>query len=416
MNTRSSATTLTVGLVGGLLIAGCVTDQANLGSNAGETFEEFKARAYKEPFPDGVYIIDGDTPVTDEAELYQAWSQRQQGALAVYSINATDIKWSATQKLNLTYCISDAFGANKAAMVTAMREATENGWERFADVNFRYLSSQDATCNAQNANVLFDVNPVNSNGQYLARAFFPNDARVNRNVLVDNSSFAPNLSVPLKGILGHELGHVLGFRHEHIRPTNTPCAEDNQFRGLTAYDQASVMHYPQCNGVATSQLAFTTLDQQGVALLYGAVVAAPVAQFTAPAAGASVTPAFTVQTSIVGTDLTKVELYVDGTLNSTATVAPYTFSLTGVSAGAHTLQLKAYDARDHVTTETRAVTVSGGSGNGNGTGGGGGGGTGGGDGGGDDTEITGGCSTSGSRSSLMFGLMLGALALRRRRR
>ena len=123
------------------------------------------------------------------------------------------------------------------------------------------MPAQDATCNAQNTNVVFDVNPVNANGQYLARSFFPNSPRAERNVLIDNTAFQPGGtgSVPLANILGHELGHTLGFRHEHIRPeaNATQCVEDNQFRGLTTYDSASVMHYPQCNGTSTT-LAFTS--------------------------------------------------------------------------------------------------------------------------------------------------------------
>jgi hypothetical protein len=69
--------------------------------------------------------------------------------------------------------------------------------------------------------------------------------------------------------MAHELGHVLGFRHEHTRPEAAACFEDDNYRPLTPYDSASVMHYPQCNGTSEA-LAFTAIDAQGIAALYGA--------------------------------------------------------------------------------------------------------------------------------------------------
>ena len=69
-------------------------------------------------------------------------------------------------------------------------------------------------------------------------------------------------------IMGHELGHTLGFRHEHTRPEAGICFEDLNWRPLTDYDSASIMHYPQCNGTSTD-LSFTQTDAEGVAALYG---------------------------------------------------------------------------------------------------------------------------------------------------
>src|SRR3954468_19176280 len=119
-------------LLSGLLLATAVTgcvEKPNLGSNQGLTFEEFKARTYREP-GSGLYILDWDTAVSGDDQLYQVWESTQQGALAVYNINGQDIIWSATQRKALTYCVSGTFGANKQAVIAALAKASDQGWEK----------------------------------------------------------------------------------------------------------------------------------------------------------------------------------------------------------------------------------------------------------------------------------------------
>jgi hypothetical protein len=131
------------------------------------------------------------------------------------------------------------------------------------------MAAEDAKCNPKSTNVMFDVRPVKL-GSYLARAFFPNDPRTARNVLIDNSAFElpAGGKLSLTGILRHELGHTLGARHEHTRPEAGTCFEDNDWRGVTDYDAMSVMHYPQCNGKGDWSLALTDQDKTGIACLY----------------------------------------------------------------------------------------------------------------------------------------------------
>jgi MYXO-CTERM domain-containing protein len=412
---RMNKPTCWLGLAGALVAGGCLAAEDTTSSNQGLTFEEFKATA-KVDAERGFYIIDGDWVVRDDKELYEIWSRMIEGGLAVYNEGGVDHKWNDTQKMQLTYCISNAFNANKQTVITAMQGAAEGGWEMFAQVDFTYVAAQDGNCTNANNAVMFNVVPVNSGGQYLAAAFFPNYSRVDRVLNIDNSAFNGGAgNIPLRNIMAHELGHALGFRHEHTRPEAAAggCIEDNSFRGLTPYDSASVMHYPQCGGTSTD-LSFTTLDQQGVIALYGARQGGgnqpPMNQINYPTPNAMVPPSFTVLAQIVDTDIQQVDLYIDGTLRDTATAAPWEFDVVNLSVGAHNLEIRATDVAQQTTTASVSFTVTSGGGNNPPPPGGGGNNP-------DNPDyVTGGCSTGSPDGSLLVVLGLGlALMIRRRR-
>ncbi|MFY2559300.1 peptidase M10 [Corallococcus terminator] len=243
------------------------------------TYEEFRAQAWREP-GSGLFIVDGDTPVEGEAalaEVFQAYLRGTEGGgattvdsarrpLIVNRVGNADDRWSYTRQRNIPYCVSTAFGSNYDTVVYVMAVAAD-AWEQ-VNVFFEHRRDQDGACNAANGNVVFDVRPI-SGQPYLARAFFPGYARANRNVLIDSSSFGNTAPWTLAGIMRHELGHTLGFRHEHTRPEARTCFEDNAWRSLTAYDAASVMHYPQCNGSNRGDLNLTANDLAGARAIYG---------------------------------------------------------------------------------------------------------------------------------------------------
>lgn len=227
------------------------------------------AQFTREPGSDGLYIAEWDLAFPDIQTL-NSYYQNRNSKLIINTIGSKKIYdvWSKGERKRLTYCISDAFGENKEDTIKAMKLATQDWMDTGAGIRFIYKSSEDFNCDPENKKVTFDIRPVNF-GLYLARAFFPNYKREQRNILIDVSSFEYSF-VALTGFLRHELGHVLGFRHEHIsKEANGSCPEDGNFNPLTEYDQLSVMHYPQCGGKNNiHDMILSELDKNGILSVY----------------------------------------------------------------------------------------------------------------------------------------------------
>jgi hypothetical protein len=236
------------------------------------TFQEFKATTYRDL--DGQYIVNGDEPVGGNGALksYYASMVRPVGktiaaGLIVNTVAGKDDRWSDAKVGNLTYCVSNKFGNRKAAVVKAAAQGTAL-WEKASSaIDFVHVKSADAKCTVKNDAVVFPVQPTKAT-QFIARAFFPSSPDAKRNILVNPVSLVTTPDWPPGNILGHELGHTLGFRHEHTRPEAGVCFENLNWRPLTPYDSASIMHYPQCNGTSLD-LSFTRTDGEGVVALYG---------------------------------------------------------------------------------------------------------------------------------------------------
>ena len=255
-----------------LLVVGCVADGATDDENVADStldFDEFEASLPREKGTGG-YVVDGDIviPTREMLKAYFAAAVEHPDALAIQQSWGFDTRWSDADKVNLSYCVSTAFGSNYTLVKNAMATAAAD-WGHAGYVRFIYRPEFDSNCEG-NANVLFDVRPT-SGQPYAARSFFPNWFSWDRHLYIDSSAFG--ISVPMAGVMRHELGHILGFVHEHIRPEAGPtgdCVEIAFWRGVTPYDSSSVMHYQQCPGSTVSTAyPLSARDKEGVALVYG---------------------------------------------------------------------------------------------------------------------------------------------------
>lgn len=121
----------------------------------------------------------------------------------------------------------------------------------------------------------------NCDPPFWARAFFPNEARDERSILLGNAEVFALSRDELGYLLRHELGHTLGFVHEFARADVTSndgadCDETSSHQTLTSPDLQSVMMYASLSGCTTynglpvgDPFFLSNHDMGGAASVYG---------------------------------------------------------------------------------------------------------------------------------------------------
>ncbi len=178
--------------------------------------------------------------------------------------------WEKSARTKLSYTVDRAsFDGNTAQydrVVQNMRLAAD-GWEQLCPpcgIHFVHVTEADTAPTFDKAVVI--VKRYDAQGAFIAQAPFPSTPVDERYLYVDPSYFETEFD-PV-GVFRHELGHVLGYRHEHIDDLSG-CyhTEDNEWEPLSSYDPRSVMHY-FCEGHGTMELAFTETDRTSHSELY----------------------------------------------------------------------------------------------------------------------------------------------------
>ncbi len=275
-------------------------------------FEAYRERAEVEMGGKRVYRVEWDLFFETEEQLLEHYlsevaliSQRagQDKSVAMTDENDDFLQYErGPEALEITYCIKASQFANLSQLEDDLAEAA-HAWERAANVRFFYDRSNNGTCNdAETAGVDFVVHDTSSASAFGCSTLISEELGCHGTLDIDYSVWPwpwfdqggnpvpitdehPNLT--LVGILRHELGHVLGLRHEHAfdpdgaaagcnEPQIVTCAVGDCALGgepLTEYDVESVMHYPFCDGDAGTAFELTNLDGVGIRYLYGMPVA-----------------------------------------------------------------------------------------------------------------------------------------------
>ena len=238
-----------------------------------------------------VMTYDDDMPIESQAELdalYDAYrtamtTGEQVSQSLVSHMNGKDQIWPQAVRRDLTFCVSDAFGAFKPQIVNAMTGAAAD-WVNASGGRIRhvYVPAQDAACTNTNTAVVFNVVPMNPPvANVNATAFFPFHARARRELRINLGQFfgpTPTRS-PLVGVMRHELGHTLGLRHETlhrdiVEEYGPRCLEDLFYREVLGpvEDIESVMTTAACLGADLQKTnpgrTISIKDRIGIQLIY----------------------------------------------------------------------------------------------------------------------------------------------------
>jgi hypothetical protein len=229
--------------------------------------DAFIASLIEVPAGSGRYIIEGDLLISrEEIESYLKGLKSPKAVPAISEelvINIVGGKFDYLvdlDKRQLTYQFErTSFPSTQAY--------------EFAWANFRKAADEwTAACpqcgitftEAASPNA-FVIRYENISSGPIAQAFFPSS--VDRTLRIFPSYFQPDMGFDPVGVLRHETGHILGYRHEHIQNIPGCATEGTDWKPITPYTPNSVMHY-FCGGKGSFDLSLRDTDVGGHRCVY----------------------------------------------------------------------------------------------------------------------------------------------------
>ena len=216
----------------------------------------------------GRYIVEGDYSLSREEFPSYLLSLQKPAPLETKSkeliVNVADNKldyWVTSESRRLTYAFQIETFPSKAAL-----EFTKNSFQVAAAdwiaacPECRISFSEDSIENST-----FTIRYSNVDRGLAALSFFPSTTSkryltVYRPFLRRSSPYDPT------GILRHEIGHILGYRHEQVVGVPGCAFENKQWVQITKYDAKSIMHTPCVGG--NLKMTLQASDVEGHKCIY----------------------------------------------------------------------------------------------------------------------------------------------------
>ena len=221
------------------------------------------------------YVVEGDLILNEQqvrANISAARSGSEaaaghRGELLVLTDGGKAVFWPKGQR-ELTYVIDRATFPSAAAydMVAENFQKAAMAWQDACPtcgVTFTHQTAFDGDPSKSSPTFVITWTPDDPG--FIAASFFPNDPAFKRQVVVTPSYLTTTFDKV--GVFRHEIGHILGYRHEQNVGVPGCVVEDGDWAPLTPYNPHSVMHY-FCGGHGTMSLELTASDLDGHRNLY----------------------------------------------------------------------------------------------------------------------------------------------------